>query len=117
MRLQHVSLCFPPGAKDEVRAFYGGVLGLEEIPVLPNLDPERFIWFGGGTGDLEVHLLPGEVLPGAHHACLVVDDLDGMRAQLAAGGYELSEAAEIVGRPRFFCRDPFGNLLELCRLD
>ena len=117
MRLQHVSLCFPPGANDEVRAFYGGVLGLEEIPVLPKLDPEQFVWFSGGAGDLEVHLMPGEVTGGRQHACLVVDDLEGLRARLADGGYELSEATEIVGRPRFFCRDPFGNLLELCRID
>jgi catechol 2,3-dioxygenase-like lactoylglutathione lyase family enzyme len=93
------------------------VLGLEEMPVPPKLDPEKLVWFRGGSGDLEVHLMPGEVHPGMHHACLVVDDLDGMRAQLAAGGYELSDATEIVGRPRFFCRDPFGNLLELCRFE
>jgi catechol 2,3-dioxygenase-like lactoylglutathione lyase family enzyme len=116
VRLQHVSVCFPEGANDEVRAFYGGVLGLQEIPVAPKLDPDRFVWFGGGSGDLEIHLLPGEVQQGTHHPCLAVDDLDGLRARLEAGGYELREGSEIVGRPRFFCRDPFGNLLELCRM-
>jgi catechol 2,3-dioxygenase-like lactoylglutathione lyase family enzyme len=116
VRLQHVSLCFPPGAYGEVRAFYGGVLGLDEIPVPPKLDPDRFVWFGGGSGDLELHLMPGEVLGGEQHPCLAVDDLEGLRARLEAGGYELREGSEIVGRPRFFCRDPFGNLLELCRM-
>jgi catechol 2,3-dioxygenase-like lactoylglutathione lyase family enzyme len=116
MRLQHVSLTFPPGADDEVRAFYTGVLGLREIPVPPKLDPGRFIWFYGGSGDLELHLMPGEVFVGMHHACLAVDDLDGLRERLETGGYEVSDTTEIVGRPRFFCRDPFGNLLELCRM-
>jgi catechol 2,3-dioxygenase-like lactoylglutathione lyase family enzyme len=116
VRLQHVSLCFPEGAYDEVRAFYGGTLGLEEIPVPPKLDPDRFVWFAGGSGDLEIHLMPGDVQRGEHHPCLAVDDLDGLRARLEAGGHELREGSEIVGRPRFFCRDPFGNLLELCRM-
>jgi catechol 2,3-dioxygenase-like lactoylglutathione lyase family enzyme len=116
VRLQHVSITFPPGAYDGVRAFYGGLLGLTEIEVPPKLDPATFVWFGGGSGDLEIHLMPGEPEPGRHHFCLAVDDLEGLRGRLEAAGHELSEATEIVGRPRFFCRDPFGNLLELCRM-
>jgi catechol 2,3-dioxygenase-like lactoylglutathione lyase family enzyme len=116
VRLQHVSLCFPPGAYDAVRAFYGGMLGLREIEVPPKLEPGRFVWFDGGAGDLELHLMPGEVARGDHHACLAVDDLDAVRERLEAAGHATSEATEIVGRPRCFCRDPFGNLLELCRM-
>jgi catechol 2,3-dioxygenase-like lactoylglutathione lyase family enzyme len=116
VRLQHVSLCFPPGAYDEVRGFYGGLLGLEEMDVPPKLEPGRFVWFRGGDGDLEVHLMPGEPLGGTNHACLAVDDLDALRARLEAAGRETSDATEIVARPRFFCRDPFGNLLEFCRM-
>jgi catechol 2,3-dioxygenase-like lactoylglutathione lyase family enzyme len=116
VRLQHVSIPFPPGAYAEVRAFYGGLLGLTEIDVPPKLDPDRFVWFGGGSGDLEIHLMPGEVQRGEHHFCLAVEDLEGLRERLEAAGHELREGSEIVGRARFFCRDPFGNLLELCRM-
>jgi catechol 2,3-dioxygenase-like lactoylglutathione lyase family enzyme len=116
VRLQHVSICFPPGAADEVRAFYGGVLGLEEIAVPPKLDAGKLVWFAGGGGDLELHLMPGEVAAGPQHLCLAVEDLEEIRSRLEADGRALSEATEIVGRPRFFCRDPFGNLLELCRM-
>jgi catechol 2,3-dioxygenase-like lactoylglutathione lyase family enzyme len=116
VRVQHASICFPPGAYAEVRAFYGGVLGLEEIDVPPKLEPGRFVWFRGGDPDLELHLMPGEVARGDHHVCLAVDDLDALRARLEADGYETRDGTEIVGRPRFFVRDPFGNLLELCRM-
>jgi hypothetical protein len=44
----------------------------------------------------------------------VVDgDLAAHRKRLEDAGVETRDATEIVGRPRFFCRDPFGNLVEL----
>jgi hypothetical protein len=36
-----------------------------------------------------------------------------MRAHLQANGIEIIEAQPITGRERFFCRDPFGNRIEL----
>ena len=80
---------------------------------LPKLDPARFIWFRVG-GDLELHLmLNDERPPERAHFCLVVDDLEGLRARVEAAGFETRDATELVGRPRFFCHDPFGNLIEL----
>ena len=32
-------------------------------------------------------------------------------------GIALSPDGELVGRPRFMCRDPFGNLIEFARID
>jgi hypothetical protein len=51
------------------------------------------------------------------HFCLAVDDLDGLRARLEAAGVATRDGTELVGRPRFTCRDPFGNLVELARID
>ena len=118
MRLQHVSVVIPRGGEARARAFYGGLLGLEERDVLPKLDPSTLIWYRVG-GDCELHLMLGdEPPPERPHLCLVVDgDLDRVRAQLEAAGVETRTPTEIVGRPRFFCRDPFGNLLELARLE
>ena len=39
--------------------------------------------------------------------------LDALRATLEDAGVEVAETTEIVGRPRFMCRDPFGNRVEL----
>ena len=117
MRLQHVSVPIPPGGEGRARAFYGGTLGLEEREVPPQLDAAQFIWFRVG-GDLELHLMiDEEPPPDRPHFCLVVDDLDGVRARIMDAGLETSDPTPIVGRPRFFCRDPFGNRVELTRIE
>ena len=116
MRLQHVSVVIPPDGAERARAFYGGLLGLEERDVLPTLDPASFIWYRVG-GELELHLMLAEEAPPERpHFCLAVDDLEGVRARLEAGSVATRDGTELVGRPRFTCRDPFGNLIELARI-
>ena len=115
-RLQHVSTPYPRGRQADVRAFYGGLLGLTEKPVPSSLADMELVWFEGGPGELELHFLPDPVAPDARalrHFCLEVDSLDDYRRRLEDAGYEISHQAEIPNRPRFFCRDPFGNLVEL----
>ena len=117
MRLQHVSIPVPPDGADRARAFYGGVLGLEERDVPPRLDPNALIWFRAG-GDLELHLIKeGRRDLGPMHFCFVVDDLDAVRGRLSSAGFETWDTTPIVGRPRFFARDPFGNALELTQFE
>ena len=114
MRLQPVSSTIPEAGDDMVRSFYGRLLGLSEHEVSPKLDGARFVWFRAGEPDLELHLMIGE--EPAHdrrHFCLAVEDVEGLRSRLQEAGVKTMDATEIVGRPRFFCRDPFGNLLEL----
>ena len=118
MRLQHVSVVIPRDGAERAREFYGGLLELEERDVPPKLDPATLIWYRVG-GDCELHLMIGDEPPPARpHFCLVVDDdLGQVRARLEAAGVETRAATEIAGRPRFFCLDPFGNRLELTRLE
>jgi catechol 2,3-dioxygenase-like lactoylglutathione lyase family enzyme len=117
VRLQHVSVAIPLDGAAEARSFYGGLLELEERDVLPALDPDRFIWFRTG-GDTELHLmLVEEPPPDGPHFCLVVDELEALRARLEAAGVATREATPLAGRPRFFCRDPFGNQVELARIE
>ena len=117
MRLQHVSIAIAADGAAAGRAFYGGLLGLEEKPVPPKLDPEQLVWFHLGA-DLELHLMQtADAPPPDAHFCLAVDGrLDELRARLEAAGIETRTPTEIVGRPRFMCRDPFGNLIELTQL-
>ena len=115
-RLQHVSTPYPRGRQAEVRAFYGDVLGLVEKPVPDSLVDQELVWFEAGPPDLELHFLPDPVPPdfvAQRHFCLEVGDLDGWRRKLEGAGVETSEQTPIQNRPRFFCRDPFGNLIEL----
>lgn len=116
-RLQHVSSPFPDGKQDEVRAFYGGVLDLNEIPVPRSLASGGLVWFSAGPDSLEIHFFPGIPDPQhRRHLCLEVDDLDAARTRLTTAGYETLDATPISKRPRFFCRDPFGNLIEFTTL-
>ena len=119
-RLQHVSTPYPRGAQDEVRAFYGDVVGLDEKAVPETLTELELLWFAAGDGELELHFLPDPagIDPGAQrHFCLEVDDLEERRARLSEAGFEPYDGPTIPHRPRFFCRDPFGNLLEFTRID
>jgi catechol 2,3-dioxygenase-like lactoylglutathione lyase family enzyme len=114
-RLQHVSITAPADGREPARAFYSGLLGLEERDVPPKLAPDGLVWFRAG-GDLELHvMLRGAPERDQRHFCLVVDDLAAVRTRLEEAGVDTHDPTEIVGRPRFMCRDPFGNLVELTR--
>src|SRR3954447_877489 len=70
LELQHVSIAIPPGRRNEARAFYGKLLGLDERVVPPKLNSEELMWFRVG-GDLELHLFDSnEPAPPPHHFCL-----------------------------------------------
>ncbi len=109
-------IVIPLDGAERARGFYGGLLGLEERDVLPKLDPASYIWFRVG-GDVELHLmLAEEPAPRRPHFCLAVDDLVELRGRLEDAGVETRDGTEVQGRPRFTCRDPFGNLVELTRI-
>jgi catechol 2,3-dioxygenase-like lactoylglutathione lyase family enzyme len=111
-RVQHVSLPRPPRSDEATRAFYGTLLGFEEIPAPASLADLDVIWYR--LGDAELHLFAEEPYPdrSGRHVCIEVDDLDEVRARLVAAGYTPEDTIAIPGRPRFFCRDPFGNRIE-----
>lgn len=115
IRLQHISVPRPPGSDEPARHFYGTLLGLEEITPPAALADLNVIWYRLG-GDTELHLLTEEPMGQDHsgrHFCLAVDDVEQLRGQLEAGGVTVVGDTPIPGRPRYFCRDPFGNLLEI----
>ena len=112
-RIQHVSVPRPPGSHVATRAFYGDLLGLEEKPVPQTIQDLDLIWFNVGD-DMELHVFTEEPLEdrSGRHFCLEVDDVEAMRQRLIDAGFEPWTPTGIVNRPRFFCRDPFGNTIE-----
>jgi catechol 2,3-dioxygenase-like lactoylglutathione lyase family enzyme len=109
----HVQLAMPPGEEDAAIEFYGGVLGLDEVPKPPELADRGGVWFR--SGDLEVHLGVEEGFQPAMkaHPAFLVEDLERMRARVEMSGYKVIESEQFSGFRRVHVRDPFGNRLEL----
>lgn len=116
-RIQHVSIPRPPGSHAQTRAFYGELLGLPEKPVPASIEHLDLIWYQ--LGDTELHVFTEEPQPNrsGRHFCMDVDNLNELRTKLTAAGYEPRDTIPIPGRPRFFCRDPFGNDIEFTTIE
>lgn len=111
-RLQHVSSPYPSGRQEAVRTFYGKVLGLLEIRPPRSIEHMQLVWFSAGA-ESELHFFPGTPDPEhPRHFCLETEDLEATRRELHAAGNAPYDDIPIPNRPRFFCRDPFGNLIE-----
>ena len=113
MKLSHINITMPKGSEDIARAFYGGLLGLVEIPKPEALRVRGGVWFDAGGLDVHVSVdeQPGEA-DRLRHFGLECPDLTGLRERLAAAGIPTDN-----GRPtpwqRFFVHDPFGNRIEI----
>jgi len=113
LALDHVQIAVPRGSEETARAFYGGVLGLEEIPKPEPIRGRGGVWFRAGAQEL--HLGVEEPFAPARkaHPGLVVDDLAALRDALRTADVAYEDDANIEGVDRLFARDPFGNRLEL----
>lgn len=111
--IDHVHLAMPAGGEAEARAFYEGLLGLPQVPKPPALAARGGCWFS--NGDVAIHLGVEDGFRPARkaHPALVVVDLDGFVAKLAAAGAAVRRDEPIDGFDRCFVDDPFGNRIEL----
>jgi catechol 2,3-dioxygenase-like lactoylglutathione lyase family enzyme len=111
--IDHVQLPIPRGGEEAARRFYGGVLGLTEVPKPEPMRARGGLWFQAGP--VGVHLgVEDDMRPSAKtHPALVVRGLDDYVARLAAAGCEWRGSDEVPGTRRGHTRDPFGNRIEL----
>ncbi|MBE2239839.1 MAG: VOC family protein [Caldilineaceae bacterium] len=115
VQLQHVAIARPPGTDAAARAFYGELLGLTEIAPPPSLQTLGVLWYQIGASS-ELHIFVEEPLGqdrSGRHFCLAVEDVEALRLHLMEAGISVVGDVPIPGRPRYFVRDPFGNLIEL----
>ncbi|MBB2894652.1 glyoxalase [Flexivirga oryzae] len=112
--LHHVQLACPPGAEDRLRQFYGGLLGLPEIPKPPALAARGGCWFAVGDTH-ELHCGVEEPFTPARkaHPCLLVSDVDAAAAAVDAAGGAVRWDDGIPGVRRFHTDDACGNRVEL----
>jgi catechol 2,3-dioxygenase-like lactoylglutathione lyase family enzyme len=113
LAIDHVQLAAPAGGEDLARRFYGGLLGMREIPKPPLLAKRGGVWFA--SGEVQIHIGIEQDFHAARkaHPALRCADYDGMLARLRAAGIEVNEAEDIPGVRRAHVNDPFGNRIEL----
>ena len=116
--LHHIAVIVTDLAR--AKAFYGGVLGLQELP-RPAFD------FGGAwyaLGDGQLHLIvhgPARTLRGTTeidsrdgHFAVRVDDYDATLAHLRSRGVHVRESRHnITPWAQIYITDPDGNIIEL----
>jgi len=110
--IDHVQVAAPAGCEPEARAFYGRLLGLEELPKPEPLAARGGCWFRAGAQELHVGVEDPFAPARKAHPGLVVDDLDAVAERLGAEGIEVRWDDAIPGSRRFHAADPFGNRLE-----
>jgi catechol 2,3-dioxygenase-like lactoylglutathione lyase family enzyme len=112
--LDHVQVAAPPGCEAQARAFYGELLGLEEVPKPPGLAGQGGAWFAVGAAQLHIGVEPGFSPARKAHPALRVDPpaLQRLAAALAQAGHPVVWDEAIAGVRRFFSSDPWGNRLE-----
>jgi catechol 2,3-dioxygenase-like lactoylglutathione lyase family enzyme len=110
----HTQISAPSGSAEQVRRFYGQVLGLLELEVPPSLQGRGLIWFKVGDRSLHVGVEDGvNRLATRTHLAYEVDDIAACRERLASHGIALIDQPKIAGFDRFHLHDPFGNRLEI----
>lgn len=96
---------------DAAVRFYVDTLGLTLR------DDRPAFGFGGAwldAGDQQVHLIEAPVpAPNGQHFAVLVEDLDGVVAELRAAGQDVSDPKPVGRSRQAFLSDPSGNLIEL----
>jgi putative acetyltransferase len=111
--IDHVQLAMPAGGEAQARAFYGGLLGLAEVPKPGDSAKRGGCWFE--QGPVRLHLgVEADYRPARKaHPALVVPRFEDLCAHLEAAGVPVESGAPMAGRARGFVADPFGNRIEL----
>jgi catechol 2,3-dioxygenase-like lactoylglutathione lyase family enzyme len=110
--IDHVQLAMPAGGEDAARRFYGGVLGLEEMPEPAALTGRGGAWFRSGA--VQLHLgVETDFRPARKaHPALRVEGLTTLIVRCVDAGYPVERDVPLPGLERVHVSDPFGNRIE-----
>jgi catechol 2,3-dioxygenase-like lactoylglutathione lyase family enzyme len=115
--LHHIQIPIPVGGESKARGFFGGILGLGEIPKPPNLAVRGGLWFQVGAHELHLGIEPEFRPQWKVHPAFEVEDLDTVRQRLHEQHQVTWDDLPLAGYRRFYARDPFGNRLEFLERD
>jgi sugar phosphate isomerase/epimerase/catechol-2,3-dioxygenase len=104
---------------EKARAFYRDLLGCTEVSPMKNPDGSLRLTYFKVNDRQYIELLP-ERAPGTDrlaHIALATEDVEGMRAYLAASGVHVPDKVTLgtVGNTNFSVKDPDGHAIEFVR--
>lgn len=113
--IDHVQLAMPAGGEQAAREFYGGLLGMIEIPKPTELAKRGGAWFTSGA--VQIHLgIEADFRPAKKaHPALKCSDYDAMLVKLRVAGISIQEDRNVPGVERCHIEDPFGNRIEMIK--
>src|SRR5262244_3780651 len=116
-RLAHVNVTVPLALEDAAKHFYGVVMGLAEVPKPSESRGRGGAWYQ--LGPVQLHLSREDPAPdnsSKRHVCYSVQDLNEAEKHFHEAGVEIiPDSLPIPGSPRFYVRDPGGNLIEVAQ--
>ena len=104
--IDHVQVAAPAGCEQAARAFYGGLLGLDELTKPPLLEARGGCWFRAGAQELHVGVEEPFAPAQKAHPSFLVSDLAALAAQLRAAGFEVVADEAIPGVERAYVDGP-----------
>ena len=115
--LHHVNVTVTPELEEATKHFYRAVLGLTQVPKPPT-SRQSGAWYQIGPNQLHLSVETGEQEPRrSGHICFALSDLAEAEQKFRAAKVEiLPDPKPNPNSPRFFVRDPGGNLLEIVQV-
>ncbi|HEY8185337.1 MAG TPA: VOC family protein [Pyrinomonadaceae bacterium] len=118
IEINHVNVVVAKSLEETTKHFYDSVLGLKEVPKPIESRGRGGAWYQLGSVQLHLSVRPdgnsNEV--GKGHVCYTVADVESAEKSLRAAKVEIiPDEQPIAGNPRFYVRDPGGNLIEIAQ--
>ena len=114
--LHHVNVTAPAKLEAAAKHFYGVVIGLKQIPK-PAASRQSGAWYE--IGETQLHLSVDDEARrqlSSGHICFAVSDLSEAEQKFREAGAEIiPDPRPNPNSPRFYVRDPGGNLLEIAQ--
>ena len=113
MGLDHVQLAMPAGEENVARAFYAGLLSMEEVVKPEGLRSRGGCWFRSPGAAVHLGIADPFIAAMKAHPAFLVSDLQKLALILEAGGAPVTWDDALPDVRRFFTADPFGNRIEM----